>query len=315
MTDTLITLPQIKNKILTIRGQQVMLDRDLAEFYGVKTKRLNEAVKRNKERFPKDFCFQLTKEEYEFLRSQTVTSNSKLNFLRSQFATSNIATSKTTFKKDARGGRRYLPYVFSEPGVAMLASVLKTPITVKMSIQIIRAFTLMRHFLKDNAYLFEKLYQLEKRQLITDKKLEVLLTALESNKLKFKAGIFYDGQVFDAYVLLTKLIKQAKKSIILIDNYINSDTLILLTKRKENVTCTIYTEKITDKLKLALKKHNAQYSPVTIKTFTKSHDRFLILDNKTIYHIGASLKDAGKKWFAVTKLNIEVENMIKRLND
>ena len=299
MTDALITLPQIKSKIVTIRNQPVMLDRDLAEFYGVKTKVLNQAVKRNIGRFPEDFCFQLTKEEYEFLRSQTVTSNSSL------FA--------IDVEKDGQGGRRYLPYAFTEPGVAMLASVLRTPQAVKMSIQIIRAFTLMRHFLKNNIYLFEKLYQLEKKQLVTDKKLETLLTALESNQLKFKSGIFYDGQVFDAYILLTKLIRQAKKSIILIDNYVNQDSLLLLSKRKPKVSCTIYTNRLTNQLKLDFRKHNLQYSPITIKTFTKSHDRFLILDQQIIYHIGASLKDAGKQWFAMVKLKVDVNEVIRRL--
>ena len=288
MKNTAITLPQIKSKILTIRGQQVMLDRDLAEFYGVKTKRLNEAVKRNIKRFPTTFRFQLTKREIH-----------ELVAICDRFKPLKHSTNP--------------PYAFTEQGVAMLSAVLKSGRAIEVSIKIMDAFVLMRHLIKENSYLFEKLYQLEKKQLITDEKLEVLLTALESNKLKFKSGIFYDGQVFDAYVLLTKLVRQAKKSIILIDNYINLDTLLLLSKRKPKVSCTIYTNKLTSQLKLDLKKHNTQYPPINIKTFTKSHDRFLILDEKTTYLIGASLKDAGKKWFALVKLSIDVKEMIRRL--
>ena len=229
MSSNLIPLPQIKSKILTIRGLQVMLDRDLAEFYGVKTKRLNEAVKRNIERFPMAFRFQLSKQELN-----------ELVAVCDRFKPLKHSTNP--------------PYAFTEQGVAMLSAVLRSDRAVQVSIMIMEAFVSMRHLLKENSYLFEKLYQLEKKQLITDEKLEGLLTALESNKLKFRSGIFYDGQVFDAYVLLIKLIKQAKKSIVLIDNYVNQDTLLLLSKRKPKVNCTIYTNKLTDQLKLDIKK-------------------------------------------------------------
>jgi len=282
----------IQNRIYTIRGTQVMLDRDLAELYQVSTSRLNEQVKRNLERFPKEFKFQLTRKEFENLRSQ--------------FATSKL-----------HGGRRYLPYVFTEQGVAMLSSVLNSKVAVKISIQIMQAFVHMRKFLIENANIFNRLDSVEQKQLNyqlkSDKRFEKLFKALEDKSLKPKQGIFYDGQIFDAYVFVADLIKSAKKSIILVDNFIDETVLQLFVKRKKGVKATIYTNKISQILKLDLKKHNQQYEPIKIHKFSKAHDRFLIIDQKFFYHFGASLKDLGKKWFAFSKLNIESVNILEKL--
>ena len=287
----------ISNKIHTIRGMQVMLDSDLAELYGVESKRLNEQVKRNIGRFPEAFCFQLTENEFEFLRSQ-------------------IATSKNE-KREQRGGRRYLPYVFTEQGVSMLSAVLKSKTAVEISIKIINSFVAMRKFLRSNSELFQRLESVEKRQIAyeikTDDKFEHVFNALENKTLARKQGIFFEGQVFDAYVFVAKLIKQAKKSIILIDNYIDESVLTLLPKRSKNCTAIIYTKVVSENLQLDLKRHNAQYSPIEIRVFKHTHDRFLILDDSEIYHIGASLKDLGKKWFAFSKFEMDVFEIIKRL--
>ncbi|MFH1959507.1 MAG: ORF6N domain-containing protein [Patescibacteria group bacterium] len=272
----------IQNRIYTIRGTQVMLDRDLAELYQVSTSRLNEQVKRNLERFPKEFKFQLTRKEFENLRSQ--------------FATSKL-----------HGGRRYLPYVFTEQGVAMLSSVLNSKVAVKISIQIMQAFVHMRKFLIENANIFNRLDSVEQKQLNyqlkSDKRFEKLFKALEDKSLKPKQGIFYDGQIFDAYVFVADLIKSAKKSIVLIDNFIDESVLQLFSKRKSKVKVTIHTKNLTPSLKLDLKKFNSQYENISIQVLKDSHDRFLIVDHKELYHIGASLKDLGKKWFAFSRMD------------
>ncbi len=267
---------------------QVMSDSDLAELYQVETKVLNQAVKRNLERFPERFMFQLTEEEFEILRSQLVTS-----------------------KK--HGGRRYLPFVFTEQGVAMLATVLRSKIAIQASIQIMDAFVQMRKFLTLNAEIFNRLETVEQKQIKTDKKVSKVLNALEDKTLKSKQGIFYNGQIFDAYLLVSDIIRSAKTSIILIDNYVDDTVLKLFTKQKKNVKVIIYTNKISKILKQDLEKYNDQYKPIAIKKLKKSHDRFLIIDKKIIYHFGASLKDLGKKWFAFSKLEIEVGDILKRL--
>ena len=266
-----------KDKIYTIRNKQVMLDRDLAELYGVDTKVLNQAVKRNKERFPADFMFELTRLEYnEILRSQIVTSN--------------------------HGGRRYLPLIFTEHGVVMLASILKSNIAIEVSIKIIKTFIQMRHFLQENASIFQRLDRVELKQLEHDKHFNQIFKAIEQKKLTPSQGIFYDGQLFDAHTFVVDLIKKAKSKIILIDNYVDETTLTLLSNKGDKVKVIIYTKEITKQLDLAKNKFNQQYNNLEIKEFTKSHDRFLIIDNQT-YHIGASLKDAGKKWFAFSKID------------
>lgn len=308
---TLVNTPlnedTIKTKIYTIRNQQVMIDSDLAQIYDVELKRLNEQVKRNIERFPTSFRFQLTQEEYENLRSQFATSSSN-DSLRSQFAT-----------LEQHGGRRYLPYVFTEQGVSMLSAVLKSPTAIKTSIKIIESFVNMRKFLSSNNELFQKIESLEKKQLSyeikSDEKFEKIFKAIEEKSIKPKQGIFYEGQVYDAYIFISNLIKNAQKSIILIDNYVDDSILTILSKREENITATIYTNDINKQLQLDIKKHNIQYPKIEIKKFALSHDRFLIIDEKEIYHIGASLKDLGKKWFAFSKLDINSFELLSKLKE
>jgi hypothetical protein len=283
-----VSTTQIRSKILHIRNAKVILDRDLAKFYQVETRTLKQAVRRNKAYFPKDFMFQLSSDEINHLVSQSVI------------------PSKSFF-----GGAK--PFVFTESGVSMLAAIIKTPIAVQISIQIIRTFVMMRHLLTDNTSLLGRLYQLEEKQLISDKKLENLLKSLESNRFKFKQGIFYDNKVFDAHLLITNIIKTANKSIILIDNYVSEETFLLFSDRSRDISCLIYTSNITEKINLALKKFNYQYPAIILKKFNKSHDRFLIIDNKNVYHIGASLKDLGKKWFVISKLKINVDLLIGRI--
>lgn len=316
-----VTAQTIESKIFTIRNVQVMLDKDLAELYGVETKRINEQVKRNIERFPEEFCFQLTKEEVEILRSQTATLNTENLFLRSQFATS---------KKESRGGNRYLPYAFTEQGVAMLASVLKSETAVKVSIQIMNAFVQMRHFLAANGSLFARLDSVEKQQIETEEKLnrnivqiqekltvheknfEKVFDALEAADLP-KQGVFCNGQIFDSYKFVSDLIRKAKTSIILVDNYVDDTVLSMLDKRKSNVSATIYTQSISKQLTLDLQKHNAQYAPIDMRVMTNFHDRFLFIDEKTIYHIGASIKDLGKKVFGFSKLGLDAKQIMNML--
>jgi len=285
----------IRDKIHTTRGVQVMLDTDLAVLYGVDTKVFNQAVKRNIERFPDDFRFQLTKDEYEqFLRSQNVTSK-------------------------GRGGRRYLPYAFTEQGVAMLSAVLKSDTSVQISIQIMNAFVAMRRFIASNAEVFQRLDTVERKQIEhkaeTDQKFEQIFNAIEERSIKPKQGIFFDGQVFDAYQFVSDLIRTADKSIILIDNYVDDTVLTLFSKRKKGVSLTVLTGTITKQLALDVNKHNEQFPKAEVKQFSKSHDRFLIIDDSTVYHVGASLKDLGKKWFAFSKMDIGVFEMLTRLKE
>ena len=296
------SLLEIENKIYTIRGIQVMLDSDLADMYDVEPKRLNEQVKRNINRFPEKFRFQLSGEEYENLRSQFATLENDDPNLRSQFATSS-----------EHGGRRYLPYAFTEQGVSMLSAVLRSDTAVQVSIKIIDAFVGMRKFISANAGIFQRLGKVELKQIETDHKFEQIFKDLEDKSIKPKQGIFYDGQVFDAYVFVADLIKTAKKSIILIDNYVDETVLQLFTKRNKNVTVCIYTKNISKTLKQDLEKHNAQYPKIEIEKFDKAHDRFLIIDETTVYHIGASLKDLGKKWFAFSKMEMDAMQMITNL--
>ena len=293
MQELIINENNIKDKIHTIRNQQVMLDRDLAELYGVETKHINQAVKRNETRFPNDFMFQLSKEEFENWRSQFVTSNS-----------------------DKMGLRRP-PYAFTEQGVSMLSAVLKSEIAVDISVKIIRAFVEMRKIINSDNALFYKIDFLEKRQISyeikTDTKINQILNALEDKTLKPKQGIFYDGQIFDAYVFVNDLLKLATTEIILIDNYID-ETVFTIFSKYPNIKIKIYTANITKQLKLDFEKYSKQYQNIELQEFKNSHDRFLILDKKDVYHIGASLKDLGKKWFAFSKFEIESFDILKRVN-
>ena len=272
----------------------------MAELYDVEVKRLNERVKRNIERFPESFRFQLTDSDLEFLISQVVISNDGKN-LKSQFATSSW------------GGRRTKPYVFTEQGVAILSAVLRSETAIKISIQIINAFVAMRRFIASNAQIFQRLDAIEIKQLKTDTKMDKVLNAIESKEITPKQGIFFDGQIFDAYKFVSDLIRRAKKLIIIIDNYIDDSVLLLLTKRKKRVTVKIFTKTISKQLALDIKKFNEQYPAIKIKKFKNSHDRFIIIDNTKVYHFGASLKDLGKKWFAFSKMDIGAVEMLSRL--
>ncbi|NOQ37858.1 ORF6N domain-containing protein [archaeon] len=264
----------LKNKIYTIRGVQVILDRDLAELYSIETRALKQAVNRNKKRFPLDFMFILTENEVDIMVSQNVIPS-----------------------------RRHLggafPYVFTEQGIANLSSVLNSDKAIEINIQIMRAFVSMRKFISKNAEIFRRLDTVERKQLEcqikTDKNFEKVFEAIEDKEFVKKQGIFFDGQIFDAYNFVSDLIRSAKESIVLIDNFVDDSVLTLFLKRKDDVRVVIYTKTITKQLRLDLMKHNSQYPAVAIKEFKKSHDRFMIIDDKDAYHIGASLKDLGKK--------------------
>ena len=295
-SDQLVFADKIESLIKVIRGQQVMLDRDLATLYGVEVKRLNEQVKRNIKRFPKDFMFQLTKEEC----------------LRSQFATLN----------EGRGQHlKYMPYVFTENGVAMLSSVLRSDTAIEVNIRIMRAFTSMRHFLQNNAEVFQRLSTLEYHQLEmqqhfqeSDKRIEEVFRRLDEGNAKPKQGVFYNGQIYDAYNFVSDLIKSAKKRIILIDNYVDETVLTLLDKREDGVSAFIYTQQINRQFQLDIDRHNAQYPPINVETFRLSHDRFLCIDDD-VYHIGASIKDLGKKWFGFSRMEILIpDELVERIN-
>ena len=319
----LITPDEIRNHIYTIRGVQVMLDQDLAKIYGIETKFLNRAVKRNMDRFPNEFMFQLTKEEFDNLRFQNGTSNN--NSLRSQIATignESIGFQNGTFEnRDLKshfatsswGGRRTNPYAFTEQGVAMLSAVLRSKTAVKMSIQIINAFVTMRRFITLNAQVFQRLDSLEFKQLETDKKIDLVLNAIESKEIRPKQGIFYNGQIFDAYQFVSDLFRSAKESIVIIDNYLDDSVLVHLSKQKKDVHVTLFTKNIYRSLALDVKKFNKQYPQIDITQFNNSHDRFIIIDNTTVYHFGASLKDLGKKWFAFSKMEIGAVQMLAKL--
>lgn len=292
----LITIKKtiIRDNIYIIRNKPVMLDEDLAILYQAETKVLNQSVKRNSDRFPQDFCFQLTESEHFQLRSQFVTSKS-------------------------RGGRRYLPLVFTEQGVAMLSAVLKSEIAIKVSIQIMNAFVQMRKYVNSHYELYQKVRQIEKDQIIygikTDEKFDQVFKAIIATSIIPKQKIFFNGEVFDAHKLVVDIIKSAKKEIILIDNFIDENVLLLFVRRNKNVKVTIYCKKITSEIMIDLKKFNSQYQSVEIKEFKLSHDRFLIIDQSIIYHFGASLKDLGKKWFAVSRFDNQVINFLKNLKD
>ena len=303
-------LENIENLIHVIRGKQVMLDRDLARLYGVETGRLNEQVKRNIERFPEDFMFQLNKEEFENWKSHFAISNSDSS--RSQFAMLDDEEkwkSQIAISNSIKMGARKLPYAFTESGIAMLSGVLRSPQAVSMNIQIMRAFVAMRRFLASNAQVFQRLEVMERTQLSllahqesTDQKVEEIFRRLDDDNTKPTEGILFDGQIFDAYKFVTERIREAKKRIVLIDNYIDETVLAMLDKRGKDVTAKVYTKNISRQLSLDFDKHNAQYAPIEVEQFDRAHDRFLCIDD-TVYLIGASIKDLGKKWFGFTKID------------
>jgi len=309
MNDIVISdINEIENRIFTIRGVQVMLDSDLAEMYQTETKYINRAMKRNPDRFPETFVFQLTEEEIEMLTSrfQIGTLNKNLRF---QIGTSNI-----------RGGRRYLPFAFTEQGVAMLSAVLSTPVAIKVSVRIINVFVEMRKFIAIYGGLLQRMDGLEQKQLEikleTDQKFDRVFKALESKDTIPAQGVFFENQVFDAYEFTSKIIRSAEKNIILIDNYIDETTLTHLSKKKKGVKVLLLTPKIEEALKLDIQKANTQYGGFEAKIFNKSHDRFLIIDDtKEVYHLGASLKDLGRKWFAFSKMDKNsVESIVNAVN-
>lgn len=281
---------------------QVMIDRDLAEMYHVETRVLNQAVKRNIDRFTEKFRFQLTEEEIDVLKSQIVTSNS-----RSQIVTLN--------KSGTQQGRniKYLPYAFTEQGVAMLSAVLRSDVAIQVSIQIMDAFVDMRKVIRSHAALFQKMDGIQWKLADHDQKFNQVFKALESKNQIPKQGIFFNGQTYDAYAFASDLIRSASASIQIIDNYVDDTVLTLLTKRDKGVNVRIYTKTISKQLKLDLEKHNSQYPRVEAVEFNQAHDRFLIIDDKQVYHIGASLKDLGKKWFAFTELNMDVVTIIEKI--
>lgn len=287
-------LKTIENLIHVVRGQQVMIDSDLARLYGVETRVLNQAVKRNIERFPEDFMFQLTKEEC--LRSQIVT----LNTTRGQHL-------------------KYMPYAFTENGVAMLSSVLRSKTAIEVNIRIMRAFTAMRSFLMSNAHVFQRLEAVEHHQLLmqkhlsdTDRRIDEILTRLDGGDSEPIEGFFFEGQIFDDYSLISDLIRKATKRIILIDNYVDDRILKVLTKRQEGVSATIYTDPSHSQITNDLRRHNAQYPRIEVRNCSNVHDRFLIIDD-TVYFIGGSIKDLGKKIVAFSQMHQKPESILTRL--
>ena len=302
---------EIKNLIYTIRGKQVMLDSDVAMLYHYETKKINQAVKRNIERFPEKFCFQLTEEEFSSLRSQIVTLNKTTvqdNFedssLRSQFATLNENTGRGKHRK-------YLPYVFTEQGIAMLSGLLKNDIAIQVSINIMDDFVEMRKFLMVNGQLFERLTNVEYKLLEHDKKFDKVFDQLQ-NEENIKQKIFFEGQIYDAYSLIIDIIKKANKKILIIDNYIDDSVLKMLTKKNKNVEVVILTSNKSNIQKIDIQKFNKEYPILKVAKTNKFHDRFIVIDSKEMYHLGASIKDLGKKCFGINKIeDMEIiENII-----
>ncbi|MBR4563671.1 MAG: ORF6N domain-containing protein [Paludibacteraceae bacterium] len=312
--DSPVTLSHVESRIMTIRGTQVMLDSDIAELYGVETKRLNEAVKRNIQRFPESFMFRLNRGEVADIRSQIATSCSQL--------TENKHVVETTLRAPhEKRTANALPYCFTEQGVAMLSAILHTPTAIRVSVQIMNAFVQMRHLLVSNTQVLQRLETIEHHQLAmaerqedAESKIEEVFRRLDEKLAIPTQGVFYEGQIFDAYVFVSELIEKTKQRVILIDNYVNSSVLTMLDKRGNNVQAAIYTATISEQLKLDMVKHNAQYQPIEIFPLKGVHDRFLIIDH-VVYHIGASLKDLGKKCFAFSKLNdLSAELLLSKIN-
>lgn len=274
----------IKNLIYTIRGKQVMLDSDVAMLYHYETKNVNKAVKRNIDRFPEEFCFQLTENEFETLRFQ-------------------IGTSKQNLKinDELRGGRRYLPYVFTEQGIAMLAGVLKNDTAIKVSINIIKSFIEMRKFISLNGQVFERLLNVEYQLQEHNKKFDEIFNQLQLEE-NVKQRIFFDGQIYDAYSIIVDIIKKANRKILIIDNYIDDSILKMLIKKKKDVEVAILTSDKSNIETLDIKKFNKEYPILKVSKTNKFHDRFIVIDNKEMYHLGASIKDLGKKCFAINKI-------------
>ena len=289
----IVNSEEIKNLIYTIRGKQVMLDSDVAMLYHYETKNVNKAMKRNIERFPEDFCFQLTNDEFKNLRFQFGTLNKKVN------------NGKVT--------RKYLPYVYTEQGISMLAGVLKNDIAIQVSISIIRAFIEMRKFISSNAQMFERLTNVEYKLLEHDKKFDEIFNQLQYEE-NIKQKIFFEGQIYDAYSLIIDIVKRAKSKIMIIDNYIDDSILKILVKKNKNVEVIILTSKKSNISKLDIQKFNKEYPILKVAMTDKFHDRFIVIDNKELYHCGASIKDLGKKCFGINKIDdIEMINNFSKI--
>mgnify|MGYP001851530273 CR=1 FL=1 len=278
---TIYDTEKIKNLIYNIRGKQVMLDSDVAMLYHYETKKINQNVKRNIKRFPENFCFQLNEKELEVLRSQFVT-----------------------LEKKGKGQHgKYLPYVFTEQGIAMLSGLLKNDIAVQVSINIMNAFVEMRKFIVNNGKIFERLTNVECKLLEHDKKFDKVFNELQKDEEnKFQQQIFYNGQIYDAYSLIVDIIKSAKNKIIIIDNYVDDSILKMLSKKGNNVEAVILTSSNTKISKLDVTKFNKQYPTLKVATTNNFLDRFILIDDTELYHCGASLKDLGKKCFAINKI-------------
>ena len=281
VTQNELAIGDIKNLIYTIRGKQVMLDSDVALLYNYTTKNINKAVKRNIERFPEDFCFQLSEGEFQNLRFQFGTLNRKVN--------------------NGDVTRKYLPYVFTEQGISMLSGVLKNEIAVKVSVNIIRAFVEMRKFLMINGQVFERLTSIEHKLLEHDKKFDEVFNQLQQEE-NIKQRIFFEGQIYDAYSLIIDIIKRANKKILIIDNYIDDSILKMLTKKNKNAEVVILTSDKSNIQQIDIKKFNKEYPILKVAKTNKFHDRFIVIDNKEMYHLGASIKDLGKKCFGINKI-------------
>ncbi|HQR82894.1 MAG TPA: ORF6N domain-containing protein [Thiotrichales bacterium] len=277
MNDLAVNDLGIKSRIFTIRNVQVMIDRDLAELYGVETRALKQAVKRNLLRFPEDFMFEITPDEVEILVSQSVIPS----------------------KKQLGGA---LPFAFTEQGVASLSAILTSQTAIEAHLRIMRAFVAMRRFMSQNALVFERMDAIERRQYDTDTKVDAILDAIEAKNEPPAQGVFYDGQIFDAYSFVSNLVRSAKEDIVLIDNYVDDTTLTLLSKNQQ-ANITIYTQSISKQLALDVTKYNSQYKPIIVKELKTVHDRFLILDDEQCYLIGSSLKDLGKKLFGFSTID------------
>ena len=284
----LTTTEEIQNLIYTIRGKQVMLDSDVARLYHTETKKINQAVKRNIERFPEDFCFSLNLNEFRNLKSQFVTSSLD--------------------GKNEYGGRRKLPIVFTEQGIAMLSGLLRNDIAVQVSINIMNAFVKMRHFLNENGKVFERMTSMEYKLLEHDKKFDIVFDKSQEKQIE-KQQIFFDGQIYDAYSLIIEIIKKAQNKITIIDNYIDDSILKMLSKKQDNVNVILLTSNKSNIQNIDIQKFNKQYPTIKLAHTNAFHDRFIIIDEKELYHLGASIKDLGKKCFAINK--IENEKIIK----
>lgn len=278
----------IEELIHVIRGQKVMIDSDLAMLYGEETKYLKRSVRAHIKRFPDDFMFELTKEEVASLRCKNSTINK-------------------------RGGNRYPPYAFTKNGIAMLSSVLNSETAIDANIYIMRAFTKSYDFPPSSSDVSQRIANIEHHQIETDKRIDEVFKRLDAHTPATQ-GIFFEGQIFDAYQFVCGLVRQAKKSIVLIDNYVDETVLTLLDKRESGVIATIYTQHFSQQLQLDIARHNAQYPPIEVKPFNRAHDRFLLIDEE-VYHIGASIKDLGKKWFAFTLMrDITSQELLDKIN-